>query len=181
MKIIKIFIYKGESFNADFNLIKRNCRYFDERKSEIKRSGQYDMHEIIDIPIETMRDFLDCYQFQRTTIHDFFGVNYLSTKYQNEKLKAFTDQYIEKHYDELLFQSFAFKQKILESKEFQLKNDDGFNFDTTNEERIISSHLLEYLQDECIFSLPINVLDRIIKNFFNENKEKMNDLSTRTN
>ena len=52
----------------------------------------------------------------------------------------------------------------------------GMNeIDTNNEEKIISSHFIEYIEDERIFTLPINFLDRVMKIFIEENKELFGD------
>lgn len=172
LKPNKIFTYKGEEYNVDFTIIKRNCKYFEKQKSEIKQIKKYEMNEVEDLPPETIQTFLSCSQNQRTTINDFVGVNYLSIKYENDELRSFTERYIENHYNDHIFQLISFKQHIQEI------NDTEFNIDTSNEEKVLSSHFLEYLDDERIFSLNLNTLDRVMKRFMNENKEVINDEMT---
>ena len=170
----KIFTYKGEDFHVDYDLIKRNCNYFNEQSEDIESNERYEMEESIDLSSETVQIFLACCQNQQTKIKDLLKLNYLATKYQNNELKSFIEKSIEQNYDELIFQSLSFKNQIQNSdfKDLQL-----FDIDTTNEEQVISSHLLEYLEDDRLFSIPISILDRILKNFFKENKEINNDQS----
>ena len=98
----KVFIYKNKSFNVDFNLIKRNCKYFNDNKQKIK-NVKFELKEIVDIPIDTIQAFLNCCQNQPTEIKDIFGINYLSIKYENDELKKITEKYIAGNFKELLF------------------------------------------------------------------------------
>lgn len=176
-RLNKIFIYGDLRKNVDFNLLKRNCKYFYDHRSEFRNKEEYEMKESINLPPSTVEAFLNCCQNKKTQIDDIFGVKYLSTKYQNEELLKFTQDYIENNYDELVFQSIDFKQQIQKS---DIKSiDSQIDYDTTNEERIISIHLLQYLEDERIFKLSINNLDRVLKKFFEENKETCNEPTTK--
>lgn len=51
--------------------------------------------------------------------------------------------------------------------------------DTSDEERILATHLLEFIEDERIFSLSVEVIDRIFKKFLKENNEILNEQTTR--
>lgn len=166
----KIFVYKGEEYQVDFELIKRNCKYFYNRSSEFESQEKYEIDKSIEVNSETIQSFLKCCQNQETKISDFIGLNYLSTKYENEELKAFTEKYIAKHYDELIFQSLSFKCQ---------SNDSEINIDTTKEEEILASHFIEYLEDEQIFSIPIRILYRVMKKFLTYNKEILNNQITK--
>lgn len=170
----KIFIYKGENYNVDFDLIQRNCKYFYEHRSEFEQKEKIEIAEPIDLPVETFQTFLNCSQNQLTYIDDILGINYLSIKYQNEKLIKFTQDFIEKHNNQLIFQSISLKCQVLQTAKYPLKNAE-INIDTSNEEKILSSHFMEYIEDERIFKLPINILDRVMKKYISENKEVFND------
>lgn len=175
----KIFIYKEKDYNVDFDLIKRNCNYFYEHREEIEREAKYKLDISIDLPTETIQSFLNCCQNQQTAINDIVGINYLSIKYQNEELKTFTEKYIEHNRDELIFQSISFKNQIYQSNDFQ-ENSSKINIDTTFEEEVLSSHFLDYLDDERIFSVKINILDRVFKKFLTKSNDEIdNDPSKR--
>lgn len=170
--LTKTFVYKSENFKVDFDLLKRNCKYFQDHEQEI--NDEYEMKEIKDFPIETIRTFLNCCQNQTTEIKDIVGINYLSIKYENEELQKFTDKYIEENSKGLVFQMLSFKCQILNLIDEQQK-DAEFNINTVKEEEILSKSFLDYIEDERIFTVPIHIVKRAMKKFLDNNKEINND------
>lgn len=172
----KIITYNGEEFKVDFDLIKRNCKYFYEHRSEFDPLETIEINDPTNLPPKTFQSFLDCSQNQLTYIDDILGVNYFSIKYQNAKLLKYTQDCIKNDYNQLIFESILLKSRIQNTTEYQLKKIDiDFNIDTSNEEKILAEHFIEYIEDDRIFKLSIPVLDRVMKIFIEENKELFGD------
>lgn len=174
----KIITYKGQDYSVDFNIIKLHCRYFFEHSSEFEDKEKIELNEAIDLPTDTIKTFLECSQGQPTSIYDIFGINYLSIKYQNDELKKFSQKFIETNYNQLIFQSLSFKHQLKQNFENQ-STELEMSADTSDEERILATHLLEFIEDERIFSLSVEVIDRIFKKFLKENNEILNEQTTR--
>ena len=175
----KYFVYKGKKYIINFDVLVMNSNYFYKNKNKYENIELIqllnDDESVLDIQEETIETFiLSCsnkpFQVNNSSV---IHLNYLSIKYDYPSLTNITNEYIEEHSEELVFQTLLFKirmKKITENKV------NGMNeIDTNNEEKIISKNICKYIEEEEggkeeeMLSLPIPVLYRIIHNYYENN------------
>lgn len=163
----KYFLHKEKKYPIDFNLLKQNSNYFYENRKQYKFIDiinllSNDEENQIDITDESIKFFISCCQNQpsRIDLSTVFPVNYLSKKYDFPELTSITEQFIEQHSSELVFQLIQFNWSL--------------NPDTImqTEESIIASNLEQYVKDERMLLLSIPVLYRILQIYINKSDKK---------
>lgn len=174
----KFFVYKDKKYPFNFNLFKENSNYFYKNRKhlkkvkEIKLLNEYE-EDNIELSEEIIKTFISSCQ------NDIFEINksnaielqFLSMKYEVDELKSITHEYIENNHESLLMKSFLFKTRHLINN----KENENINYDTSNEEEIISKHLYEYINDKELCLLPIETFDRILKKHLKNNNNEMKD------
>lgn len=170
----KNFIYKGEKYPINFDLIKSNSNYF-YKNSDNFVDENIELHEEIDISTDVIKTFIDICQNKSFTVNDsnVFQLDYLSQKYEIPGLSEITHEYIGRPNTNLAFQLLLFKTQNQNNINSPSRGEIKIN-DTSNEEKIISSRLIEYLEDDRLVRLSIPIIDRILKNYLNENKGQIN-------
>lgn len=152
----KNFVYKHKKYPIDFSMIKKYSNYFYNERKNYKG--------IKDIPLqlngfevceESIPIFIACCQNQPFDITNstVFSLYQLSNQFDVPELNKLSNEYIQKNHNNLVLQSIKFK---LENQNSEV------NFDLSKEEDVISSHFFEYINDEQLVSLPIQILYRII-------------------
>lgn len=152
----KNFIYKGKKYPIYFSMVKMYSNYFYKNKVHYKSIEDIELkpdnYEIVD---EAIPMFIACCQNEPFDINDsnIFSLYQLSIQYDVPVLNKLTSQYINKNQKQLIFQSILYK--------LQYSN---VNIDLSAEEDLIASNFFDYIKDEQLVSLPVNVLYRIINN-----------------
>lgn len=167
----KAFIYKGKSYPIDFDIIILNSDYFYENRNKYKNVDIVFEEEPIFISEDSFKSFISCLQYENIKINDsnVYALKQLGTHYRVQQLIEFTNNYIEQNHQKLVFKSILFKIQQNKSE-----------ITTETEEEIISSHFFDYINNEELFSLPVEVLYRIIYsenlNFENLNSSNQNQV-----
>ena len=174
----KFFVYKDKKYPFDFNLFKENSNYFYKNRKHLKKVKEIKLlNEYEDDNIELSEEIIKT--FISSCQNDIFEINksnaielqFLSMKYEVDELKSITHEYIENNHESLLMKSFLFKTRHLRT----IKGSENINYDTSNEEEIISKHLYEYINDKELGLLPIETFDRILKKHLKNNNNEKKD------
>lgn len=149
----KNFLIKRKRYPIDFGLIKKYSNYFYHNRKSYKGVNDIEL-QINDFEIteESIHAFISCCQNQPFDITNstVFLLHKLSIQYEVPELSKLTDEYIQKNHKQLIFQIISENQNL------------KVNFDLSEEEEIIVAHFFEYVNEEQLISLPINVLYRIV-------------------
>ena len=161
--------YNGKHYQIDFDLMIQNSIYFNEHQNEFSSLGNIELNETMDITDDIIQTFVDyCLNKPiKITENNIFYLNYFSKKYEMKNLYEETSSYIDENFKTLIFKSLQFK-----NQGDNLSND---QIDTSTEEKFLSEHLYDHIEDEIMLKLPISVLDRILKSYichYKKDKEK---------
>ena len=173
----KYFVYHHKNYPIDFDLLSKNSNYFYNNQSQFENVQYIDLidekEEQINLSDESIQAFISSCQNEPCTINQssVIPLQYLAHKYEFAELIEITDDFINKHSNDLIFSTLLFKNS--EGKE---KFKENSFFDTSKEENFISTHLKECIQKEEMLSLPIPVLHRILKRFYS-NKQKNDEIT----
>ena len=154
------FVYRNNKYPIKFDYFKYASKYFS--KNQIELEGQKNI-KLLDsqtenkyaIPDETINDFINF--VQQKTIYlsrdNVIDLNFLSNKFEVTNLEEITDEYINVHENDVVLQ-------ILRNHK------DEIFFDTSKYEKIISSNIKKYINDDLLLTLDIPLLYRIFQIFF---------------
>lgn len=117
-----------------------------------------------DFKPEWIDDFINFVQGQKVTLDEsnVLCLNYLSNIYEIDTLQKVTNEYISTSQENHVL-------KIL----YQHQNDS--KFDTSHYEKIISSKIEQFIENDELLKINIPILQRIINKFFSQNKQLEND------
>lgn len=169
VKNIKTFLYRGKSFEFDFNLFKENSIYCYENRQFYKCNETINLldgneEKVIDLSDEVITTFINCCEGNACQIDtsNVIPLQFLSYKYDVLQLIEATDKFISDDFDNIALQSIIFKSQIsnTENEKWMIKYTD-----CTKEESIITTRLADYFNTKDIFNLNISILERIIRNF----------------
>ena len=174
----KFFNYKGKSYPFNFDLFKKNSKYFFANRQALKNKDSIDLISEIDqksinFSDDDINNFIKCCQEESIDIDlsNVIQLQFLANKYDVPQLINITTDFIAENSKELVIKSLLFKSQI------QRVDDTYSNFtNTTNEELIISSNLNKYIEEkeDDLASLPIPVLERIFTKFcFQSNSQQL--------
>lgn len=156
-----IFQYNGHSYSFDIRFSISKSNFIWHNLDQIKTKLKIDLfeNENIELDEEVINDFisyLNKESIQLTiTDNNVFTLNELSKKFQTPLLQKSIDKYINENQNELL-------PKLLNKSEL-----------TANDEKIISQHLIEYINNKQLSSLQPQVINRILANYRKENKNNL--------
>ena len=174
----KFFVYKDKKYPFNFNLFKNNSNYFYKNRKILKKVKEINLlneyeEDNIEMSAEIIKSFISSCQNEvfEINVSNAIELQFLSMKYEVDDLISITNEYIEKNHKSLLLKSFLFKTRHLRT----IKGSENINYDTSNEEEIISKHLYEYINDKEITFLPIETFDRILKKHFKNNNNEVKD------
>lgn len=172
----KSFIYRGERYPFDFELLKQNSNYFYNNRQFLENVDNInlinkDEEDLIEISNEAIDNFIKCCQEESIAIDisNVIPLQFLSYKYDVPQLIKITTKFISENSQELAIKSLLFKSQ------FHKDDNNSIFLDSSNEESLISSNLSKYVNDEHLLNLPIPVLDRIDRRFSEKNEIKPND------
>ena len=168
----KYFVYGEQLYEIDFDKIKKNCRYFYQNRKQYKDTVYINLLDddetFIELTDETIKGFISICQNEKCELsHSTINsLHYLASKYDFPELQNITKEYLNKHTNELCLDTLLFKINMNESKR---KNND-----TEYEEKYISHHLHNFItkNEEKMTKLPIQVLHRILNNYYSTQEEK---------
>ena len=151
----------------DLVFAKENQRQFQEKeKIEIINEEE---EEYVELSEESIQAFISSCQNEPCTIEksSVIQLQYLAKKIEFTELIQFTDKFIEDHSEDLIFETLIFK-----TNKMNKTNCSSSHFDTSKEEKFISEHLSEFIQKEKMLELPIPLLYRVLKLFFESQHNK---------
>ena len=161
----KYFVYKDKEYPIDFDLVIKNSNYFYKNRKQYENVEYINLiNEIpteIKIPEESIKAFISSCQNEASEVSpsSVFALQYLSQKYEFPEITKVTEDFIKEHEGELVFETLEFKTKS------------EYLSDTSKEEEIISNNIKKYANKEELLSLPIFVIERILRKYF-DNKTK---------
>ncbi|KAK8880696.1 hypothetical protein M9Y10_003382 [Tritrichomonas musculus] len=154
----KNFVYKGKKYPINFCLLKQYSNFFYNQRKHFKNTEDIKIQTSnFEITEEAIPMFVACCQNQSFDITDStaFSLYHLSIQYEVPGLTKLSDEYIKQNYKNLVLQSISY---IIKSRSSEVK------FDLSKEENVISSHFFEYIDNDQLISLPVQVLYRILNN-----------------
>lgn len=178
---MKFFAYRGKSFQFDFNIFKENSIYFYENRQSFKDCEKINLldeneEKIIDLSDKIITTFISLCEGKvcQLDISNVIPLQFLSYKYDVPQLIEATKEFISDDFNQIAVKSILFKSKII--------NKDNIEWitkfiDCSKEELIITTHLIDFLQNEDLFLLPIFILDRIFSKFFQSKSGKLSNNS----
>lgn len=154
----KNIVYKNKKYPIDFDLFVKYSNYFAKNRDDYQNVKdielKIDNYEIVE---ESVPMFISCCQNDSFEITDsnVFSLYQLSQRYEVSELTKLTSNYITKNNKSLIFQSINIKL---------LSNQTEAKIDLSQDEELISANFFEYINDDQLLSLPIQILYRIINN-----------------
>lgn len=167
----KYIVYKNHKYPVDYDLLKRNSDFFrinDKIYSSCKEIPILEEEgEYFDFPQLSIQEFINHCQNQKIEINpsNIFHLQYLSKKYEVQKLKTAIINIISENKEQLALESLVFILQMNQNKEKTF-------IETGEEEDIISQHFDHFIKDEKIFQIPLPILYRIIKKYYTINHSK---------
>lgn len=160
------FRYKEQSF--PFNMVQFNCftDYFTKHPDAIQSDNTIsllDNDNDANIPSnDSINAFIQFCQFQKIQINNdnVLAINYLSKKYNVQKLINYTASYISLHQKELSLQYLSLYHNLQDS-------------DRSQSEEAIAQNLVEIIDDDMLLQLPVPTLYRIFKKYQNYKPENI--------
>lgn len=159
VKNIKSFVYRGKSFQFDFNIFKENSIYMYENRLTFNDSETINLlskndEETIDLSDQAIKSFINCCEGNVCQIDssNVISLQFLSYVYDVPQLKEETTNFISEDFNKLAIDLIIFKSKI-NNDENQKWIDDFV--DCSKEESILVAHLTEYLKNDDLLVLPI--------------------------
>ena len=159
----KNFVYNGTKYPIDFDLIIKNSDYFYRNCDRFTFVTDIEISsDIVNLTENSILAFISCCQNRsfKITKSDVFSLQQLAIKYEVPELLKITTKYINQNNNSLIFESIQFK--------IQLQNQDDQNQlkkEIQNEEKYISSHFFELINDKKMLNLPVVVLYRILNDY----------------
>lgn len=168
LKFIRFFIkmtianlfYRNQRYQINIETLKEESEYFRELQmtedlTEINIPLLTEFESNINLKEETVEQFIEYFHTSDIDINNdnVFDLQFLSKKYEITKLRKKTDKHIKNNYKQLI-DSFLTNKK---SKYFE-------------EETLLSSHLIEYIKDDRLHELPLQILYRIFKEYSQSKK-----------
>ena len=155
-KTTHYFVYKNQHFPFNIHLFLESSNYFLNHQKEFE-SKKYiqlfddELDDNLNIPNEIITDFINYVHRQPISLkkENVSILNYLAKKYEIDSLNEATYQYIEVNLNDIIIQILSIYQ-----------NDKSFKTDTY--EDILSAHLSDYIEDDCLLSLNFPILYRIL-------------------
>lgn len=153
------FIYQNHQYPIELKFLKKYSNYFSKPKEfqgdEINNLfliNEFDSQQRYSE--ETIQAFIQYFKTGEIELDNdnIFNIKYLSTKYLVDELIDQVEEYINDNYVDLI-------EKILTMDE-----NDNINMSEiqSEEENLISCHISEYISDDRLTLLPINVLYRLL-------------------
>lgn len=171
----KNIIYNNNKYQIDFDLLKRNSNYFYSNRKYYKNVEDIELQlEPIEITDKIFQIFISCCQNQSFQLDDInvFPLHQLSIRYEVPELISLTNQYISKNSKTLIIQAILFKLQ-LQNHIDQANQETSEIKSTREEEKIISSQILEYINNDQLLLLPVHVL----YNIFNDPNFNFKEMS----
>ena len=141
------FVYRNTKYPIKISFFKHSSKYFSDNINEIKRTQNIQLidEETLDFTNDIIESFIKFAHYQQIqlTNENVTELNFLSKKYEILPLIKYTNEYINKHHNELVL-------KIL------LIHQNNSNFETENYETILSQHFDDYINDETKFSYNLS-------------------------
>lgn len=152
------FVYKGQKFPVNFNLLFCISKFF--QKNQENQEDKYinlidkQSEDKFDIPDKIIQDFINYIHREPIEINDenVSILNYLATKYEIESLIKFTQEHINENQKDVIVQILAVNQ-----------NDPTIN--TQSYEDFILKDLLYFIKDDRLLSLNFSILYRILSQY----------------
>ena len=148
------FVYRNKKFPFKFDFFKYCSKYFSENQGSLLSIKDINLvdketEQKITFLDDSIKDFIFYVQCNEIQLNNdnIMTLNYLSKKYGIQSLIEDTDEYISKHHQELILQILLNNQK-----------DPQFKLSTY--EDIISANLIQYINDERLISLNLNIKKR---------------------
>lgn len=166
----KQIIYEGKHI-ADADLLRmitkseyflENYNFYSEQKEILLPS------EPIEITEQAIKNFISIFQVEEFQINEsiIFQLYYLSIKYKVQNLTKLIYNYIIANNQKLVIGLLNYKMEIQDLPNYDELN---INIDKDDEIRIISSNLINFINNNEFLSLPINILCLIFENYFKDN------------
>ena len=155
----KYFVYQNKEYLINFDQLKSSCYYFNQNQQKFEQEIQINLNDEIKDQVslndESIRTFISCFQHEPFSISkdSIIPLQYLSHIFKFPQLIDITDKFVENHWPQLIFQIIKFK--LLN----QATSKNTF-FDTSKEERFISTHLKECIKDDNMVLLPVPLIYR---------------------
>lgn len=165
---VKYFVYKGEHYPFDYDLIKRTSFYISRNDEYFRAQTNISLNDnqSFDLSPETITNFIRCCENQDFHVNESneFCLHSLSVQYEVPYLQNVTKQYINEHLENFALES------LLATKTLEID-------DTTFIEDLISENFPSFINKENILLLPIPVLHRLIIKYTSQSnqEEKFND------
>lgn len=170
------FIYNNQKYPIELKYLNKETDYFcNERLND--ENTQIDLYLINEFDntnqfsTNIITNFINYFKTKKLelTPDNIFSMSFLINKYKITKLKVKTSQYINENYKQLI-DNFFNKYKSQNKKEI-----------TKEEEKLISKHIIEYLNDDRLILLPTHVLYRIFDECSSERQRKKKNLNAKSN
>lgn len=159
----KNFVYKEKKYPFDFELIIKNSNYFYRNRDDFLLITDIEIpSSVFNLTESSIHAFISCCENLSFEINksDIFSLHQLAIKYEVPELLKITTEYINQNNNNLIFESILFKiQSQNQDDQNQFKNS------IQKEEKYISSHFFELVNNERMLDLPISVLYRILNDY----------------
>ena len=183
---LKHFIFKEKKYSIDFDVLKRNSNYFYRNRNQFKYVDDINLlnedEQLKEVSEETVRAFISSCQNEKCEIdlQDVIPLRYLSYKFEIPRLIMITEQFFEDYSEDLIFPSFLFKMKKCAFNEMSELNENLTEFyNTDKEEKCIINHLTQFIKNDQMALLPIQVLDRIFTKCNSQvSQQNLSDISS---
>ena len=162
------FIYKNKKFPIKFDFFKYSSKYFLENQKLLENSKEIQLvdkedEDNLHFSDDSIQNFIKFVQNQDVFLsnENVIDINYLSKKYEVLDLIEATNEYISSHQQELILPIFSIHQ-----------NDTSF--ETSTYEDILSTNLIQYINDELLLDLDVSILNRILTKYQLKNSKDKN-------
>lgn len=174
MSIIN-FIYQNKQYPIDLKLLKKHSNYFSQIKES--RDNANNIIFLIDefdsyqrYSEETIQAFIQYFKTQEIELDtdNIFSIKYLSSKYEVSDLINQANKYINDNYKDLIEQFLT----MHENQKYEI-------YEIQSEENLLSYHISEYISDDRLTSLPLNVLYRLLSKTSNKKQIQSKKIKTK--
>ena len=177
----KFFVFRDKQFEINFGLFKQNSIFFQKYQNQyenvqyINLFQENEIDQFDNISDNAIINFIKLSQNETCQIDnsDIFYIQFLSQKFMVTELSNSIKNIISENYNQLIFESIFFKTRNLDQNE----NYNEISYFSEQDSRIIAFNLIDYINDERLFNLPISLLYQILTKYsiFNMGNKTNND------